>query len=72
MTGLLAAEASPGRRQLLADSLLIELAARATARRQAEKSLSTLTCSDVDTVLGVAAALLLGNKEAAARDKMAS
>jgi hypothetical protein len=40
----LAAEASPGRRQLLADSLLIELAARATARRQAERSLSTLTC----------------------------
>jgi hypothetical protein len=42
--GRLAAEASPGRRQLLADSLLIELAARATARREAEKSLSTLTC----------------------------
>jgi hypothetical protein len=40
----LAAEASPGRRQLLADSLLIELAARASARRETEKSLSTLTC----------------------------
>ena len=40
----LAAEASPARRRLLADSLLIELAARAAARREAEKCLSTLTC----------------------------
>jgi hypothetical protein len=40
----LAAEASPARRQLLADSLLLELAGRAAARREAERSLSTLTC----------------------------
>jgi hypothetical protein len=40
----LATEVSPGRRQLLMDSLLIELAARAAAHREAEKSLCTLTC----------------------------
>lgn len=40
----IAEEPSPGRRQLLADSLLLELAALAAARRENERSLATLTC----------------------------
>jgi hypothetical protein len=40
----IAQEPSPARRQLLADSLSIELAARAAARRESERSLTELTC----------------------------
>jgi len=65
----LAAEASPGRRQLLADSLLIELAARATARREAERNLSTLNClvAELGQLAGSAGKALIDRAQDAVR-----
>jgi hypothetical protein len=66
-----AAEASPGRRQPLADSLLIELARRVAARRETESSLSTLACqmAELGEVAGSAETALVERAREALRSQ---